>query len=133
MGNGRKIRPVVPGDHRGWLILPSEGSEIYLNPAERTLYRLFLDHPEGLASDDLVLHWQELCDIYARESCFDDPTLRENALVSLCSESKRVFYAIRAGYRRPQGRRILHQKGPERSLPDVCNAFDSMIYGVHHL
>ncbi len=93
MDNRRKIRPVVPGNHRGWILLPSEGSKIYLNPAERTLYRLFLDHPEGLAADDLVLYWQELCDIYARESCFDDPTLRENALVSLCSESKHVFYA----------------------------------------
>jgi len=50
-------------------------------------------HPEGLQADDLVLFWQELCDIYAHESHFDDPELRENALVSLCSESKCVFYS----------------------------------------
>ena len=50
-------------------------------------------HPSGLLADDLVLHWQELNDIYAHESCFDDPELRENALASLCSESKRVFYS----------------------------------------
>ena len=44
-------------------------------------------------SDDLVLHWDELWGIYANESRFDDPSLREDALVSLCSESKRVFYS----------------------------------------
>lgn len=78
---------------RGRFRLPSEEAELCLNPAESTLYRLFLAHPEGLLADDLVLHWQELCDIYAHESCFDDPELREDALVSLCSESKRVFYS----------------------------------------
>jgi len=50
-------------------------------------------HPEGLLADDLVLHWQELSDIYAQESRFDDPELRENTLESLCAESKRIFYS----------------------------------------
>jgi len=49
-------------------------------------------HPEGLLADDLVLHWDEMLGIYDHESRFDDPDLREDALVSLCSESKRVFY-----------------------------------------
>jgi hypothetical protein len=66
---------------------------VYLNPTESTLYTLFITHPEGLLADDLVLYWKELADIYARESRFDDPTLREDSLVSLCSESKRVFYS----------------------------------------
>ena len=66
---------------------------IVLNPMERTLYRLFLTHPEGISADNLLAHWQELCRIYEQESCFDDPPLRANALESLCSESKRVFYA----------------------------------------
>ena len=73
--------------------LPDEGAKVTLNPMERTLYRLFLAHPEGISADDLVLHWQELCDIYAKESCFDDPDLREAKLESLCGESKRVFYS----------------------------------------
>ena len=64
-----------------------------LNPMERTLYRLFLAHPEGISADDLLLHWQELRNIYAKESCFDDPDIREAKLESLCSESKRVFYS----------------------------------------
>lgn len=49
-------------------------------------------HPSGICADDLILHWQELNDIYAHESRFDDPELRESALASLCAESKRVFY-----------------------------------------
>ena len=78
MSRSKHIKSVVPTGRRGWFSLPSETVELCLNPAESTLYRLFLAHPEGLLADDLVLHWQEL---------------REDALVSLCSESKRVFYA----------------------------------------
>ena len=78
---------------KGTVELPDEGAHVSLNPMERTLYRLFLAHPEGISADDLVLHWQELCDIYAKESCFDDPDIREAKLESLCGESKRVFYS----------------------------------------
>ena len=93
MSKNCHIRPVVPDNRRGWFNLPSEQARLCLNPAESTIYRLFLAHPEGLLSDDLVLHWDELWGIYAHESRFDDPALREDALVSLCSESKRVFYS----------------------------------------
>ena len=93
MSRSVHIRSIIPDGRRGWFRLPSEGAQICLNPTESTLYRLFLAHPEGILADDLVLHWPELCDIYAQESHFDDPELREDALVSLCSESKRVFYA----------------------------------------
>ena len=92
MSKNLQIRPVVPDSRRGWFHLPSEEAQLCLNPAESTLYRLFLAHPEGLLADDLVLHWDELWGIYAHESRFDDPDLREEALLSLCSESKRVFY-----------------------------------------
>ena len=67
--------------------------KVYLNPVERTLYYLFLNHPEGIASDDLVVHWKELCRIYSRESTFADSDFREDKIESLCSESKTVFYA----------------------------------------
>ena len=67
--------------------------KVYLNPVERTLYYLFLNHPEGISSDDLVVHWKELCRIYSRESTFTDSDFREDKIESLCSESKTVFYA----------------------------------------
>ena len=73
--------------------LPDEVAQVTLNPMERTLYRLFLAHPEGISADDLLLHWKELQDIYAKESCFDDPEIREAKLESLCGESKKVFYS----------------------------------------
>ena len=84
---------VVMSWRKGEVQLLDEHVTVTLNPMERTLYRLFLAHPEGISADDLVLHWQELCDIYAKESCFDDPDLREAKLESLCGESKRVFYS----------------------------------------
>ena len=84
---------IIIGQRRGFILLPEENRHVVLNPMERTLYRLFLAHPEGLPADGLILHWQELCDIYESESHFDDKPLRDNALESLCAESKRVFYA----------------------------------------
>ena len=78
---------------RGILLFPETGAELYLNPVERTLYRLFLAHPEGIAANDLLAHWKELCRIYSAESRFDDKPLRDGIMESLCAESKTVFYS----------------------------------------
>ena len=74
-------------------MIPEDGLEIYFNPVERTLLCLFMAHPEGILADNLLLHWQELHSYYERESLYDDPCLRDDALESLCAESKRVFYS----------------------------------------
>ena len=92
MSKNCQTRLVVPGKPRGCFLLPDSAVQIRLNPTERTLYRLFLAHPEGIAAEDLVLHWQELRTLYDEESLYDDPTLRENTLESLCAETRTVFY-----------------------------------------
>ena len=68
-------------------------AQVRLNPVESTLYKLFLAHPEGIKANDLVLHWKELCNIYAKESWFDDTSLQQDKMESLCAESKTVFYS----------------------------------------
>ena len=55
--------------------------------------RFPLKNPEGISACNLLLHWKELCEIYAKESWFDDPAIREEKLESLCAEDKKVFYA----------------------------------------
>lgn len=75
------------------VLVMEDRAEVTLNPMERTLYRLFLAHPEGISACNLLLYWKELCEIYAKESCFDDPAIRESKLESLCAEDKKVFYA----------------------------------------
>lgn len=60
---------------------------------ERTLYQLFIAHPEGIQADSLPAYWEELCSIYEQESWFSERPLRECALKSLCAESKTVFYS----------------------------------------
>ena len=84
-------RLIVEG--QGCISFPDYKAKAYLNPVERTLLYLFLNHPEGITSDDLVLHWKELCRIYSRESSFADSDFREDKIESLCAESKTVFYA----------------------------------------
>lgn len=90
-----KIKPETPEKRRGIFLLPDEGGSVSvrLNPIERTLLRLFIAHPEGIAADGLPQYWDELCKLYARESLYDEPVLREEALESLCAESKTVFYS----------------------------------------
>lgn len=92
---GKHTISIAPGlgKYRGYVLLPETGQEIYLNPVERTLFCLFLAHPEGIFADNLLIHWQELRGIYERESLYDDPSLRDNTLESICAESKRVFYS----------------------------------------
>lgn len=102
---------VVMQWRRKAVALPEEGAQVALNPMERTLYRLFLAHPEGITADDLLLHWQELCDIYSKESCFDDPDIRAAKLESLCGESKKVFYGIVSRIKK----RFVEILGPWRS------------------
>lgn len=83
---------VVPEGCKGVFLLPAEAAEVRLNPTERTLFLLFLAHPEGIASCNLLKHWKELSDIYSVQSRFDDAHMQDDALESLCSESKRTFY-----------------------------------------
>ena len=95
MGRKINIRPVATGKYRGAFLLPSEKcSPVLLNPSESALFRLFLAHPEGIASDNLLSHWNELCHIYSQESLFDESSRQEDVLEALCSESKRNFYPI---------------------------------------
>ena len=83
---------IIPGPHPGEFHLPDSDRQVYLNPIERTIYLFFLNHPKGVQSDALHLHWQELYKLYSRESVFDNKELILNTIQSLCSESKSLFY-----------------------------------------
>lgn len=84
---------IIPGPHPGQFHLPDDNNTVYLNPMERTLYQLFINHPEGIRADALALHWQELYRLYAHESVFDDKKLMLNTIENLCGKSKNVFYS----------------------------------------
>jgi len=83
---------IIPGPHPGEFHLPDNNKKVYLNPMERTLYQLFMNHPEGIQADALALHWQELYRLYAHESVFDNKELMLNTIQNLCGKSKIVFY-----------------------------------------
>lgn len=117
---------VVMKWRRKTVALPDERVQVTLNPMERTLYRLLLAHPEGILSDNLLLHWQELCDIYSKESCFDDPDIRAAKLESLCGESKKVFYSTVSRIKK----KFVQALGPWQAAPYIINRDDKGVYKV---
>ena len=92
MARLRNTHLVVPGPRRGEFLLPDLGAKVYLNPLERTLYRHVLNHPEGIPTGELPLHWKELCRLYEHESVYDDKLLMTHKMEVLCSKDKTMFY-----------------------------------------
>lgn len=80
-------------DKKGCLNLPDFGNaRIRLNPMERTLYILVMRYPEGVPSDELWRFYDELCDIYGKQTVYDDPELIQNAIESICDDYKTTLY-----------------------------------------
>lgn len=80
-------------DTKGRLVLPDAGNiKIRLTPMERTLYVLFLRHPDGINADELWRYWDELCEIYGSHTVYDDPNLVEDAVEGICDEEKAAWY-----------------------------------------
>lgn len=61
MARPRKQYRLVPGPQPGDFHLPDGSATVYFNPVERTLYKLFMNHPDGIPVNALPLYWQELC------------------------------------------------------------------------
>ena len=71
---------------------PDDASiRVRLNPIERTLYALFVSHPEGIDTKDLWSHYDELLSIYRSQSV-EDPSRLEDAVDALCEDSKAAFH-----------------------------------------
>lgn len=94
MSAKKNTKLVVRGRYRGVFLADEIRAEIRLNPLESTLFRLFIAHPEGIASTNLLSYWKELCRIYSQESIFDESSRQQDVLKALCSESRRCFYPI---------------------------------------
>ena len=63
-------------DESGKIILPEFGNiEIKLKPLEKTIYKFYLAHPEGVRFSDLRLYKDELCNIYMQFINDDDGDL----------------------------------------------------------
>ncbi len=87
------VRKDGPGriflDRNGILSLPDYGSiKIYLNPMERTLYTLLLRYDGGISAEDIWKYYDELCEIYRKQTIFDNPDQIEAAVDALCDDDR---------------------------------------------
>lgn len=62
--------------------------KIYLNPVERTLYTLLLRYVDGIAAEDIWKYYDELCEIYRKQTVYDDPDQIEAAVDALCDDDR---------------------------------------------
>ena len=69
------------------------GMQLRLNPVEKTLYILFLNHPEGIHPDAVVGYHKDLLKLYSKSSRFGEWDVAENVIDSLCAEDKNVLYS----------------------------------------
>ncbi len=76
-------------ERNGILSLPDYGDvKIYLNPVERTLYTLLLRYVDGIAAEDIWKYYDELCEIYRKQTVYDDPDQIEAAVDALCDDDR---------------------------------------------
>ena len=76
-------------ERNGILSLPDYGDvKIYLNPMERTLYTLLLRYDDGISADDIWKYYDELCEIYRKQTVFDNPDQIEAAVDALCDDDR---------------------------------------------
>ena len=88
---GRKAGKVVLD--KGGLCLPDmEGMRIRLTPMERTLYILVLRYPQGVPVEELWKYYDELCDIYGKQTVYDDPEIIRAAIEALCDDYRTTLY-----------------------------------------
>lgn len=92
MPSPSNIFHITPGRRRGDFLLTDENVKVYLNPVERTLYRLFLNHPEGITTAAFPRHREELYTLYNRETIFENKQQIEKTVESIISETKNLFY-----------------------------------------
>jgi hypothetical protein len=68
------------------LVIPAYGNlEIRMTPLEKTLYLLFIEHPEGIHLTSLVEHKSELQDIYANISSLGSLEEMRQSIDDMCN------------------------------------------------
>lgn len=72
-------------------VLLPKGVIVKLTDLERTLYSLFLRHPEGIGINGLWQYYSELLEIYRQQSHSSDPDWRERRIDDLCDTDTSLF------------------------------------------
>ena len=105
---------------------PNDASiRVRLNPIERTLYALFVSHPEGIDAKDLWSHYDELLSIYRSQSV-EDPSRLEDAVDALCEGSRAAFHTNISRIKR----KIVDTLGPEAGKDYIIYRHKDGLYRI---
>lgn len=127
IGLGRRPVRLVLGP-KG-LSCPDDSSvSIRLNPMERTLYGFFLSHPEGICAEEIWSHYDELLELYSRQSV-EDPDRQADAVDSICDDSRASFHTNISRIKR----KITEALGIESALPLIIRRNRDGLYGIENI
>ena len=102
-----------------------ESIRVRLNPIERTLYALFVSHPEGIDAKDLWSQYDELLSIYGSQSV-EDPSRLEDAVDALCEDSRAAFHTNISRIKR----KIVDALGPYSAMDYIIYRHKNGLYRI---
>ena len=73
LSEGAVLSPLVIDSHYDLVLPKYNGMTIHLRPMEKTVYFLYLRHPEGIAFKDISDHAEEIGDIYGSVTKSSEP------------------------------------------------------------
>ena len=79
-------------DREGLTLPEYDGVRIRLTPMERTLYILVMRYPQGIPVEELWRYYDELCDIYGKQTVYDDRDMILSAVEALCDDYRTTLY-----------------------------------------
>ena len=89
--SGRKTGRVIL-DRDGLTLPEYDGVKVRLTPMERTLYTLVMRYSQGIPVDALWKYYDELCDIYGKQTVYDDQDMILAAVEALCDDYRTTLY-----------------------------------------
>ena len=90
----RPSRLEIRGEMKKLFLKDLGNLEVRLNPKEKSVYMLFLDHPEGIHLQDLHKHYDKLKGYYSRFSNIEDPDRINGSLDRLLDLNTDNFHVV---------------------------------------
>ena len=113
-------------DREGLSIPEYDGVKIRLTPMERTLYILVMRYPQGVPVEEIWRYYDELCDIYGKQTVYDDKEMILAAVEALCDDYRTTLYTNVSRIRK----KLTDQLGKRAAEPYLISRGSDNMYRI---